>query len=112
MKKILWIIGCLVVLVSLSLVAQEKQSTKRTPRVTRRQANQQGRIVEGEKSGQLTPAESQRLERQQAKIEKDKQDAKSDGTVTPQEKAKLTKEQNRASRRIARLKHNGTVEKK
>ncbi len=82
-----------------------------TPRVARRQVQQQVRIKEGAKSGELTPREKRRLERQQAKIAVDKARAKSDGVVTQAERRKLTREQNRASRRIYREKHDAQVRK-
>ena len=77
-----------------------------TPRVTHRQLNQQARIEQGVKSGELTLGETRRLEKQQGKIQADKLMAKSDGVVTPAERAKLTREQDRASAHIYRLKHN------
>jgi hypothetical protein len=82
-----------------------------TPRVTKRQVNQQERIANGVKSGELTPRETRRLERQQGKIAADKAKAKSDGVVTPQERAKLTREQNRASRHIYHQKHDAQTAK-
>jgi hypothetical protein len=78
-----------------------------TPKVTKRQVNQQARIKEGVKSGELTKKEAGRLERQQKEIAKDKRKAKSDGVVTPEERAKLHHEQNKASRKIYRQKHDG-----
>jgi hypothetical protein len=82
-----------------------------TPRVTKRQVQQQARIKEGVKTGELTPKETRKLERQQAKIAIDKAKAKSDGVVTPAERRKLTREQNRASKRIYREKHDAQVRK-
>jgi hypothetical protein len=82
-----------------------------TPRVTKRQGNQQARIGQGVKSGELTKGETRRLERQQTKIQHDKRVAKSDGVVTPGERAKLNREQNRASKRVYKLKHNDNVAK-
>ena len=76
-----------------------------TPRVTKRQANQQERIANGVKSGELTPRETQRLERQEGKVAADKAKAKSDGVVTTKERAKLNREQNRVSRHIYHQKH-------
>jgi hypothetical protein len=106
MNKVLMLVMCsLLVSISLSS-AQDQQSSTNTPVVRERQTNQQKRIGQGVKSGQLTPKETRRLERQQAKIQHDKKMAKADGTVTPRERAKLKREQNRASRRIYRLKHN------
>ena len=77
-----------------------------TPGIDKRQADQERRIQQGVKSGQLTDKEAARLEKQQAKIEADKQAAKADGKVTPQERKKLQREQNQANRAIARDKHN------
>jgi hypothetical protein len=72
---------------------------------TGRQINQQERIGQGAKSGELTRSETARLEREQRRIQIEKKVAKSDGTVTPQEKKFLRREQNRASRHIKRQKN-------
>jgi opacity protein-like surface antigen len=77
-----------------------------TPKVTKRQANQQHRIKEGVKSGELTKGEAAKLEAREGKIAVDKAKAKSDGVVTPAERAKLRREQNRASKKIYEKKHN------
>jgi hypothetical protein len=82
-----------------------------TPRVKERQVNQQRRIRQGVRSGELTKPEARRLELREAKIAKDKRKAKSDGVVTPAERAKLNAEQNRASRAIARQKHDAQTRK-
>ena len=76
-----------------------------TPRITERQVNQQERIAQGVKSGELTPRESEHLEAREAKIQHDKKLAKSDGTVTPAERARLNREENRTSRAIYSQKH-------
>jgi hypothetical protein len=81
-------------------------NSDRTPRINARQVNQQRRIEQGVKSGQLTPGETHRLERQQANIQANKLQDKADGHITPQERASLTRQQNRASRTIYRDKHN------
>ncbi len=100
-KRMLLAMLVLTAALSLAAAAQEK-----TPVVNERQVNQQERIKEGVKSGELTPGETRRLEMQQGKIEADKLNAKADGKVTPAERRKLQREQNRASRKIHRLKHN------
>ena len=69
-----------------------------TPRVTKRQLKQQGRIEQGVKSGELTGGETRRLEREQGKIQADKAKAKSDGVVTPAERAKLARRRRRRVR--------------
>jgi hypothetical protein len=76
------------------------------PGIQEREQNQEKRIDQGIKSGQLTPGEAGRLETQQAKIKQDEERMKADGNLTGKERAKLTREQNRASRNIYRKKHN------
>ena len=77
-----------------------------TPKIDQRQENQQNRITNGVKSGELSAKETQNLEKREIKIEGDKQAAKADGKVTAAERRKLTREQNRASRAIHHKKHN------
>ena len=76
-----------------------------TPKVTQRQKNQQARIKEGIKSGELTRPEAAKLEGEQAKVQAEKRMAKADGKVTPAERAKLRHDQNKASRHIYKEKH-------
>lgn len=77
-----------------------------TPVIREKQVNQQARIRQGTRSGEITPAERARLEAQQARIRRDKRMAKADGVVTPEERAKIAREQRRASQNIAAKKHN------
>ena len=58
--------------------------------------NQNKRIQQGIKSGQLTPEEASRLNRQQDNIQKTEDAAKADGTITKQERKKLNKMQDNA----------------
>lgn len=76
-----------------------------TPRIDQREANQERRIEQGEKSGQLTAREANRLEKEQGRIERAEDRAKADGKVTAKERAHLNNMQDRASRDIAREKH-------
>ncbi len=88
---------------ALPLLAQETTTPKpgtRTPGITERQKDQQARIRQGVRSGQLTKGETKQLEKEQAKIQQNKVAAKADGNVSAQERAKLTREQNKASRDI------------
>ncbi len=80
-----------------------------TPRVDRRQAHQRTRIVQGVRSGELTPREARRLRAGQAHVGRMERRAKSDGVVTQRERVRMERAQDRQSRRIARLKHNGRV---
>jgi hypothetical protein len=77
-------------------------------KVARRSENQQDRIAQGAKSGQLTPGETARLEKQQHAIHKQvAKDRKANGgTLTASEKKQVNREQNQASRNIYRKKHN------
>ncbi|MBF0137077.1 MAG: hypothetical protein H7833_17070 [Magnetococcus sp. DMHC-1] len=76
------------------------------PVVQKRMQNQDQRIDQGVKSGQLTPQETSKLEAQQAKIKQDEARMKEDGKLTKAERNKLRHEQNRASQNIYRKKHN------
>jgi hypothetical protein len=73
--------------------------------VNQRQRNQQQRIDQGIRSGELTRHEVKRLEREQTHIRHDEARAKSDGVFTPKERARIQREQNRASADIYRQKH-------
>ena len=86
--------------------------TPATPNIDKREANQQRRIDQGVKSGQLTPREAARLEKGQARLHANEAKAKSDGVVTPQERERLQHEANRNSRAIAREKHDKQTAKK
>lgn len=70
-----------------------------------RNVNQQERIEQGLKSGQLTTQEAGRLENEQSRIQRDQSRALRDGTLSPAEKARLDREQNQASRDIHREKN-------
>ena len=74
--------------------------------VKNREENQQDRIAQGVKSGELTAKETAHLEKGEAKIEKDRQKALADGKMTPKEKRKLNREENKMSHRIYAKKHN------
>ena len=86
-------------------LAQAPATTPSTPNIDKREANQQRRIDEGVKSGQLTPREAARLEKGQQRVEKIEARAKADGKVTPRERTQIEHAQNRESRAIEREKH-------
>jgi len=81
---------------------------KPRPEVTRRQINQQKRINQGVKIGELTPHETRKLERQQGRIQTKKEvdKTRNGGTLTARNKAQLNRMENRSSRNIYRKKHN------
>jgi hypothetical protein len=80
----------------------------RVNQVNRRETNQQKRIANGVKSGQLTPGETRRLERGEQRLAKnEKRDmAKDNGHLTKKDQRQLNREANRMSARIAHDKHN------
>ena len=80
----------------------------RVNQVNQREQNQQNRIANGVKSGQLTPGETRRLERGEQRLQNnEKKDmAKDNGHLTKQDQRQLNKEANHMSKRIYKDKHN------
>lgn len=76
--------------------------------INQRKENQQDRIAQGVKSGQLTAGETAHLEHQEAGINKEERGmrAQDNGKLTKQDRKTLNKQQNQESRRIYRDKHN------
>ncbi len=76
--------------------------------INQRKENQQDRIAQGVKSGQLTAGETSRLEKQEAGINKEERGmrAQDNGHLTKQDRRTLRQQQNQESRRIYRDKHN------
>jgi hypothetical protein len=85
------------------------QNTDPKSEVGDRARNQQDRIAQGIKSGQLTAGEAAHLESNEAKINHEvaADRAANGGKLTGQEKAQVNRQQNRESRQIYRDKHNG-----
>jgi hypothetical protein len=81
-------------------------------KVDQRRENQQDRIAQGIKSGQLTAGETAKLENQQKGINKQvTADRKANGgTLTASEKKQINKEQNGASKNIHNKKHNAKTQ--
>lgn len=80
----------------------------RVNEVNARETNQQNRIANGVKSGQLTPGETSRLEKGEQRLQNnEKKDmAKDNGHLTKKDQAKLNREENHMSKRIYKDKHN------
>jgi hypothetical protein len=81
-------------------------------KVGQRRENQQDRVAQGIKSGQLTAGETAKLENQQKGINQQvAADRKANGgTLTTAEKTQVNHEQNQASKNIYRKKHNGATQ--
>ncbi len=70
-----------------------------------RNANQQERILEGLRSGQLNTHEAARLEREEAAVERMQSRALRDGKLSDAEKSRIDAAQDKVSRDIYREKH-------
>jgi hypothetical protein len=79
--------------------------------INQRKTNQQDRIAQGVKSGQLTAGETAHLEHQEAGVNKEERGmrAQDNGHLTKSDRSTLHKQQNQESRRIYRDKHNSKV---
>ncbi|HVO82049.1 MAG TPA: hypothetical protein VMT28_15040 [Terriglobales bacterium] len=80
--------------------------------IGQRKENQQDRIANGVKSGELTAGESGRLEKEESKLNAETREMREDngGKLTPAEKARVTRQQNRLSRQIYRQKHDAQTQ--
>jgi hypothetical protein len=87
--------------------AAQRPTTGKT--IQQREANQQARIAQGIKSGELKPGEAAHLEHQEAGINREERGMRSqnNGKLSAADRKILTRQQNQESRRIARQKHDG-----
>ncbi len=74
-----------------------------------RDVNQQTRIEQGLKSGELNTREAAKLEREESKVDRLQANALKDGKLTPAEQARLQAAQNQTSRDIYAAKHNAAT---
>jgi hypothetical protein len=79
--------------------------------INQRKADQQARIAQGDRSGELTGRETAHLEYQERSInhEEHAMRAQDNGHLTRQDRSVLHAQQNQESRRIYRDKHNAAV---
>lgn len=70
-----------------------------------RDINQQQRIEQGLKSGELNTREASRLEREESRVERMQSNALRDGRLTPQEAARINQAQHKVGSDIYREKH-------
>jgi hypothetical protein len=71
-----------------------------------RDVNQENRIDQGLKSGQLSTGEAAKLERGEARIDRMESNAQKNGNLSPQEAARIQQAQNQESGRINKLENN------
>lgn len=90
------------------MVAQTPTPGKNDYNINQRKYDQQHRIANGVKRGQLTPGQTSHLEHQQAAInhEEHAMRAQDNGHLTKQDRKTIHQQQNQESRRIYRDKHN------
>lgn len=74
-----------------------------------RDANQQQRIEQGLKSGELTTREAAKLEQGEAHIDRMESQALKNGALSPEEKARIQRAQSAESKAIHAMKTNGTT---
>jgi hypothetical protein len=88
------------------------QNTNPKTEVGQRQRNQQERISQGIKSGQMTAGEASHMEGREAAVNHEIHNdrAANGGKLTGQERAQINRQQNRNSRAVYRKKHNGRVQ--
>jgi hypothetical protein len=79
----------------------------RVNQINRRETNQQKRIANGVKNGQLTPTETRRLQRGEKRLQNNEKRlmAKDNGHLTKKDQRQLNREANHMSARIAKDKH-------
>jgi hypothetical protein len=93
--------------------AQQTSATAQPAgKIADRKENQQDRIAQGVKSGQLTAGETAHLENKEARINRETRNdrAANGGKLTNAEKAKVNRQQNRVSKDIYRDKHNNRTQ--
>lgn len=79
--------------------------------INQRKVDQQDRIANGVRSGQLTAGETAHLEKQESAINHEERNmrAQDNGHLTKQDRQTIHQQQNQESRRIYRDKHNAKV---
>jgi hypothetical protein len=79
--------------------------------IGQRRENQQDRIAQGIRSGQMTPGEASRQERREQGLNREIAGMRqtNGGRLTPGERGLVNQQQNRQSRQIYREKHNARV---
>ncbi|MGC2401063.1 MAG: hypothetical protein WA510_14815 [Acidobacteriaceae bacterium] len=111
MKVFTAILATALTIAPVALFAQTPTPGANDYNINQRKADQQARIGQGVRSGQLTPHETSHLEHQEAGInhEEHAMRAQDNGHLTKQDRSTIHAQQNQESRRIYRDKHNAAV---
>jgi hypothetical protein len=101
-------IAATLILSPMAIFGQAPATTTPPPTINQRKENQQDRIAQGVKSGQLTASETSHLEHQEAGINKEERGMRTqdNGHLTKQDRKTIKQQQNQESKRIYRDKHN------
>ena len=89
----------------------ESKSSERMQADVQRDVNQEARIEQGVKSGELTIRETSKLERAQARLDRKEARAAKDGHVGKKEQAGIQSAENKQSEEIFDKKHNTHTKK-
>ena len=97
---------------SLALTMPAMTTAANAQSVGQREINQQARIQQGVRSGQLTPGETRHLETREARLNyrTDRMRARDDGHLSLRDRVALQRQENRDSRAIYRHKHNARMD--
>jgi hypothetical protein len=95
-----------------ALLVTSEASAAGPGRIRNRKENQQDRIAQGVKSGQLTAGETAKLERKEGALNQEERDMRrlDGGKLTPQDRRTINRQQNRLSRQIYREKHDAETQ--
>jgi len=95
-----------------SAALAQRSTPKQRHTINARKTDQQDRIAQGVKSGQLTPGETAHLEHQEGGINKEERGMKAEdnGHLTSQDRHTLASQQNQESKRIYNDKHNARTD--
>ena len=96
-------------LLALTTVISTGAYAQNTATETQRDANQQERIEQGLKSGQLSSKEAGSLERDEQRVDRTEAHDMKNGALSSQEKAQIQREQNHVSTDVYRDKHNAVT---
>lgn len=113
MKMIKVILQGAVLIATLMPAAYAQQAPNNDPpTINERKENQQDRIANGVKSGELTAGETRNLETKESALNREEHGmrAADNGHLTAGDRAVLNHQQNKLSRQIYNKKHNGRVQ--
>lgn len=98
-------------IIALTIIGAVAAAAPATAQVNRRAMTQEQRIREGERSGQLTPAEARRLQFLEVRLQRTeaRMRARNGGYLSPRQRYELLAMERRDSAEIDRLKHNRRV---